>query len=94
VEEEAYASGCVRDAVAVGVPHERLGQAIVLAVTPPEGVECDDERLLDALKRRLPRFMLPLQIVWRDSLPRNANGKYDRALLRHEFQHVFAGERA
>jgi len=94
VEEEAYASGCVRDAVAVGVPHERLGQAIVLVVTPPDGAERDDERLMDALRRRLPRFMLPLQVAWRESLPRNPNGKYDRALLRQEFREIFAGERA
>jgi len=94
VEEEAYASGLVRDAVAVGVPHERLGQAIVLAVTPAQDVAPDDERLLDALGRRLPRFMLPLRIQWRDSLPRSPNGKYDRAALRAEFQGTFAAERA
>jgi acyl-CoA ligase (AMP-forming) (exosortase A-associated) len=94
VEEEAYASGLVRDAVVIGVPHERLGQAIVLIVTPAEGAAREDERLIDALKRRLPRFMLPLKVEWRDALPRTANGKYDRAGLRAEFQEAFAGERA
>lgn len=91
VEEEAYASGLVRDAVALGAPHERLGQGVVLVVTPAEGHAADADRLLDALKRRLPRFMLPLRIAWRESLPRNPNGKYDRALLRGEFQQAFAG---
>ena len=93
IEEEAYASGLVRDAVAVGAPHERLGQGVVLVVTPAQEGEVDSDRLLDALKRRLPRFMLPLRIEWREALPRNPNGKYDRALLRGEFQQVFAGER-
>jgi acyl-CoA ligase (AMP-forming) (exosortase A-associated) len=94
VEEEAYASGLVRDAVAVGVSHERLGQAIVLVVTPAEGIAPVEEKLMDALKRRLPRFMLPLKVEWRESLPRNPNGKYDRAKLRGEFQSAFASERA
>jgi acyl-CoA synthetase (AMP-forming)/AMP-acid ligase II len=60
VEEEADASGLVRDAVALGAPHERLGQGVVLIVTPANEGDADSERLLDALKRRLPRFMLPL----------------------------------
>jgi len=94
VEEEAYASGLVRDAVALGALHERLGQGIVLVVTPAQNMPADSTRLLDALKRRLPRFMVPLRIEWRESMPRNANGKYDRALLRSEFQQAFAGERA
>ncbi len=94
IEEEAYATGLVRDAVALGAPHERLGQGVVLIVTPAEGVAADVERLLDALKRRLPRFMLPLRIEWREALPRNPNGKYDRAQLRGEFQQAFAGEHA
>jgi acyl-CoA ligase (AMP-forming) (exosortase A-associated) len=94
VEEEAYASGLVRDAVALGAPHERLGQGVVLIVTPAQDGASDSEQLLDALKRRLPRFMLPLRIEWRDTLPRNPNGKYDRTLLRGEFQQSFAGERS
>lgn len=91
IEEEAYASGFVRDAVSFGVPHERLGQGIVLVVTPADGVAPNDERMMDSLRRRLPRFMLPLRVEWRASLPRNANGKYDRAALRVEFQSAFAG---
>jgi len=94
VEEEAYASGLVRDAVAFGAPHERLGQGVVLVVTAAREGDTDSDRLLDVLKRRLPRFMLPLRIEWRESLPRNPNGRYDRVLLRGEFQQVFAGERA
>jgi acyl-coenzyme A synthetase/AMP-(fatty) acid ligase len=92
VEEEAYASGYVRDAVAVGVPHQRLGQAIVLIVTTPQDQSPNDEALLDSLRRRLPRFMLPQKIEWRDALPRSPNGKYDRARLRSELQSSFASE--
>ena len=40
VEEEAYASGLVRDAVALGAPHERLGQGVVLVVTPAQDGDC------------------------------------------------------
>jgi acyl-CoA synthetase (AMP-forming)/AMP-acid ligase II len=89
IEEEAYATGLVRDAVAVGVPHSRLGQAIVLVASAPEGVPADTEALVNALRRRLPRHMVPMAVDWRDSVPRGANGKFDRAGLRRELSVFF-----
>ena len=90
VEEEAYATGLVGDAVAVGVPHALLGQSIVLVASAAPGSAGDTDALLAALRRRLPRFMVPLAIEWRDALPRNANGKFDRALLRQQLTRQFA----
>jgi acyl-CoA ligase (AMP-forming) (exosortase A-associated) len=80
VEEAAVAAGAA-EAVALGVPDERLGQAVLL-VARGDG---DDARLLAAMKRDLPNFMVPATIQWRDALPRNANGKLDRAALRKEY---------
>jgi acyl-CoA ligase (AMP-forming) (exosortase A-associated) len=83
VEEVAYASGLVTDAVATGVPHPTLGQAVVLIATPspaPLG-EGRDASLLSYLKSNLPNFMVPLRIEWEDELPRNPNGKFDRPAL-------------
>lgn len=90
VEEEAYASGSVADAVAVGVPHARLGQAIVLVASAPEGGSPDTDALMSALRRRLPRYMVPIAIEWREALPRNPNGKFDRAQLRRDLAQRFA----
>lgn len=84
IEEVAFASGLVADAAAIGVPHPQLGQAIVLVATPAQGRQATDEPLLDACRRDLPAFMVPARIEWRHALPRNANGKYDRALLARE----------
>jgi acyl-CoA ligase (AMP-forming) (exosortase A-associated) len=89
VEEEAYATGMLGDAVAVGVPHSRLGQGIVLVASAREGMAADTDALLSALRRRLPRYMVPLAIDWRDALPRNANGKFDRAQMRNELISYF-----
>ena len=81
VEEAALASGVISEAVAFGVPHARLGQAIILVVG---GAARDEASLITHMKRDLPNFMLPEQIVWKDQLPRNANGKFDRAALKAE----------
>lgn len=90
IEEVAFASGLVADAAAIGVPHPTLGQAIVLIASPADGHAADDTPLLDVFRRDLPAFMVPAKIVWRDTLPRNPNGKYDRANLAGELNDLFA----
>ncbi len=82
IEEAAIASGATSEAVAVGLPDERQGQAILLYARP-SGAEADT-LLRDWFRRNLPSFMHPARIVWRAELPRNANGKLDRAALRAE----------
>ena len=80
VEEIVYASGLVEEAVAVGVPHPTLGQAIVI-VAKPIREDLDQEALIGACRRDLPNFMVPLAVVVRPALPRNPNGKIDRKQL-------------
>lgn len=79
IEEAAAASGVAAEAVAFGVADERLGQAVVLVVC---GNGSHEAVLRDYLKRELPSYMVPRQIIWRESLPRNANGKFDRAAIK------------
>lgn len=83
VEEVAYATGLVRDAVALGVADPQLGQKIVLIVAPG-GDELDPAALKAALKKELPLYMVPKDVVVRPELPRSPNGKFDRNLLRRE----------
>ncbi len=59
VEEVIYATESVGDAVAIGVPHPSLGQAIVAVVTVREGVVVNGDELIAACKPHLPAFMLP-----------------------------------
>lgn len=90
VEEIIYATECVAEAAAVGVPHPTKGQAIVLVVTPRDGVMLDADTLLTACKHHLPNYMLPGFIdIRKESLPRNANGKIDRRILARELQRTF-----
>ncbi|MEO6582032.1 MAG: AMP-binding protein [Sphingomicrobium sp.] len=84
IEEAALASGAVREALALGVPDDNLGQAVML-IAVAKGGEAE-ARLRDYLKTELPLFMHPREIVWRDALPVGANGKVDRAALAGEFE--------
>lgn len=81
VEEVIYASGLVGEAAALGVPHPKLGQGIVVVVTAPAGGPLDAAALIDHCRKELPAFMVPHKVIRRDSLPRNPNGKIDRKSL-------------
>jgi acyl-CoA ligase (AMP-forming) (exosortase A-associated) len=78
VEEAATAGDEVAEAVAVGVADARQGQAIVLVA---RGRAATEPALRARLKRALPAYMQPVRIDWHEELPRNANGKLDRAAI-------------
>ncbi|MFN2259693.1 MAG: hypothetical protein ABR601_07635, partial [Parasphingopyxis sp.] len=83
IEDAAVASGLVAEAVAFGVPDERLGAAIMLVVRAVGDEE--DDRLKRFLKAELPNFMQPREIVWQQELPRNPNGKLDRTEIERKW---------
>lgn len=92
IEEVVFATGLVADAAAVGIPHPSLGQAIAVVVAPAPEVAPETERLLAACRSQLPRYMVPHHVEWRESLPRNANGKYDRPSLARELNALFVSQ--
>ncbi|SDY14550.1 acyl-CoA ligase (AMP-forming), exosortase A system-associated [Nitrosomonas sp. Nm33] len=90
IEEIIYSTECIAEAVAIGVPHPTLGQAIIVVAIPLDGVHLDPETLLSACKRHLPTFMVPSLIELRQGhLLRNPNGKIDRKSIAQEFLHTF-----
>lgn len=84
IEEVAYDTGVVRDAVALGIEDPKLGQHIVLLISPTEGKELDPNEIIAEFKKRVPLYMVPHRIVIRSTLPRSPNGKFDRNLLKSE----------
>jgi acyl-CoA ligase (AMP-forming) (exosortase A-associated) len=81
IEEAAYGTGLVAEAVALGVPDEQLGQRVVLAVALADPV-ASPAALTKALAKELPAYMLPAHVAVLEQLPRSVNGKFDRVGLR------------
>jgi len=91
IEEVIYATECVAEAVAFGIPHPVLGQAIAAIVTTREGIQPDVDRLLGACKKQLPAYMVPSHLEVREGkLPLNPNGKIDRKFLSRQLQLLFS----
>jgi acyl-coenzyme A synthetase/AMP-(fatty) acid ligase len=87
VEDILYGTGLVSECIAFGVPHETLGQAIQIIATCPIFIRATATNdLISQCRHRMPAYMLPTAVEWlAEPLPRNANGKIDRALLARDW---------
>jgi cyclohexanecarboxylate-CoA ligase len=86
VEGVLEAHPAVRQAVAVGVPHERLGEQVAAFVLLVDGETFDlDECRRWFAEQGVARFKTPEHVVVVDEIPVLAAGKPDRAALRSRF---------
>jgi amino acid adenylation domain-containing protein len=65
----------IREAAAMGVPDEILGQAIRVAVVPSDGKSLTEKEVLRYCKENLEAHMVPKYVEILDSLPVTATGK-------------------
>jgi amino acid adenylation domain-containing protein len=70
--------------IAVAVPHEEWGKAIVAFVVSRDGAALTQGQLRRHVGRRLPRYMVPVRINLVAELPRTSTGKVDRQVLARE----------
>jgi acyl-CoA synthetase (AMP-forming)/AMP-acid ligase II len=77
VEEALKEHPDVRDAVVVGLPDERFGQAITAVVEAAPGTAPDPADLIATVKAHHAAYKAPKRVVFVDSLARAANGKVD-----------------
>ena len=90
LEEAVYGLGAVDEAVAFGVPHPELGQAIVLLASVSGADATTPEQLRRTCQQRLPAYMVPAHVeVRHEPFPRNPNGKIDRKGLAQSFLTLF-----
>jgi len=83
VEEAVKQHPAVADAVVVGVPDERFGEAVTAVVALAPGRTTDEGEIAGAVERSgLARFKRPKHVVVVDAVPRGPNGKADYAWAR------------
>jgi acyl-CoA synthetase (AMP-forming)/AMP-acid ligase II/acyl carrier protein len=80
VEATLTACGGVREAVA-GMQGEGAEARLIAWVVPEAGGAIDVPSFREALRRRLPEFMIPSSFVILSALPLTPNGKVDRKVL-------------
>ena len=85
VEAAVYEHPAVYEAAVFGVPHERLGEEVAVAVLPKADMPLDPAELQAFVGERLAAFKVPSKVVVvSEQLPRNAAGKILKRQLRDE----------
>jgi o-succinylbenzoate---CoA ligase len=82
VEAVARTFPGIADAVVFGVPDERWGEGVAIAVVPTPGTTCSLVALDAHLRQSLARFKCPRRFAVVAALPLNALGKLDRRRAR------------
>lgn len=81
IEEILYAMPEIADAVVLGVPDVRIGEAIVAVIAAKVACSINEQAVMAHCRQALPNYMVPAKLVVRETLPRNANGKLDRSSI-------------
>lgn len=89
VESAIYEHPAVHEAAVFGVPHERLGEEVGVAILVNDNMILTPAELWAFLDEKIAKFKIPTQVViMTEPLPRNAAGKF---LKRELQQHVVKG---
>lgn len=84
IEEALLAHPSVADVAVVGIPHETWGEAVHAVIVPQSSPPGASDTLLSHCRERLAGYKLPKSFEYRLELPRNANGKVLKRVLRTE----------
>jgi len=84
IEAVMVAHPAVDEAVALAIPDEEIGNTIRAIVTISNSRSLTSPELKGHCAEKLPPYMIPEEIEFRDSLPRTGTGKIDRQRLQEE----------
>jgi long-chain acyl-CoA synthetase len=84
IDEVLYSYPKIEEACAIGIPHKSRGESIKAFVVLKKGQTATADEILEYCKGKLATYKLPVEIEFRDQLPKTAVGKVLRKELRAE----------
>jgi fatty-acyl-CoA synthase len=75
----------VEEVTAFGIPDEKWGEAVCVAVVKREGHELSQNDIIDFCASRISSYKKPKIVEFRDELPKNAAGKITKKILRDPY---------
>ena len=81
VDEILYKHPAVLEAAAVGVPHPSKGEVVKAFVVLRPGATATAQEIVDHCRANLAPFKVPVEVVFRESLPKTLIGKVLRRVL-------------
>jgi acyl-CoA synthetase (AMP-forming)/AMP-acid ligase II len=84
----------VENAAVFGVPHQRWGEAVVVAVVIKSGEVLEEKELIEFCRAKLAGFETPKRVIFVDHLPISVGTKIKKFELRKKYKELFKDEDA
>lgn len=93
LESHLAAHPDVIEAAVIGQPNDRWSERPLACVVLRSGASAGSEQLREHLMPRVPKWWIPDEFVFLDSVPKTSVGKFDKKLLRQQLQSGMLGVR-
>ncbi|MCK5311532.1 MAG: long-chain fatty acid--CoA ligase [Desulfobacteraceae bacterium] len=84
IDEVLFAHPKVLEACCIGIPHEKRGEAVKAYIVMKAGETTTQEEIISFCSERIAKYKLPVEVEFRDELPKSNVGKILRKDLRKE----------
>lgn len=86
IEEVLRTHSDVSDAAVFGVPDDRFGEEVAVAIRLKPGASATVEEIREYVRARLARFKVPKHVQFMDAFPQTASGKIQKFRLREAWR--------
>ena len=87
IDEVLFEHPKVLEACAIGIPHPKRGEAAKAFVVLKEGEKMTQQEVIDYCDTKLAKYKLPVEVEFREELPKSNVGKVLRKDLRIQKDH-------
>jgi acyl-CoA synthetase (AMP-forming)/AMP-acid ligase II len=87
VEKVLYRHPEVLEAVVLGVPDDKWGEAVKAVCVLKQGSEISEEELITLCKKHLAHYKAPKSVDFMSELPKTGSGKIDKKSLKQKYWH-------
>lgn len=81
IELVLYGHPAIKEVAVLGVPNDKIGNSIQALIVLKDDYSVSEQELKLFCSRKLPRYMIPETITFKNSIPKTSTGKVDRESL-------------